>query len=189
MKPLAFAVCLALTGGAAAADQYGEVMQTYARENILGWASDPVLIGAVRQQNQTTSSYSQSQINALDTAWRQEVGRPDRPTIDPVLNNATSDFLRARVAESGGVMTEAFVMDGVGLNVATSSTTSDYWQGDEAKHSETYGTGGAAVHIGNIEYDDSTQSYQGQVSVTLVDPASGAVIGAVTVGLNAEMLF
>ena len=40
-----------------------------------------------------------------------------------------------------------------------------------------------------IEFDESTQSYLAQVSVTLSDPSSGAPIGAMTIGLDAESLF
>ena len=39
-----------------------------------------------------------------------------------------------------------------------------------------------------VEFDESTQTFQGQVSVTIVDPASGEAIGAMTLGLNAEAL-
>ena len=79
-------------------------------------------------------------------------------------------------------------MDAQGLNVAASDMTSDYWQGDEAKHSETYGAGPDGFHISEIEFDDSTQRYQAQVSFTLIDPATGSAIGAVTVGVDAESL-
>jgi hypothetical protein len=188
-KAAAIALAATFASSTAQADQYADVMQNYARENVLAMATSPVIIDAIRQQNQTTAAYAQPQIDALDRAWRDEVGRAERPTIDPVLGNAVSNFLRQQVAASGGVMTEAFAMDSVGLNVGTSSVTSDYWQGDEAKHAETYGAGPGAVHIGDIEFDDSTQSYQGQVSVAVVDPGTGSVIGALTVGLNAEMLF
>jgi len=86
------------------------------------------------------------------------------------------------------VITEIILMDAVGLNVAVSHVTSDYWQGDEAKHQDTYGVGPDAVHFSEIELDESTQRYQGQISVTLVDPASGEAIGAVTIGVDAQAL-
>ena len=79
-------------------------------------------------------------------------------------------------------------MDALGLNVAASDTTSDYWQGDEAKFTETYGVGPDATHLGDIELDESSQSYQGQISMTIVDPATGSAIGAITVGVNADAL-
>ena len=79
-------------------------------------------------------------------------------------------------------------MDAQGLNVAASSVTSDYWQGDEAKHQETYGKGAGAVHFSAIEFDESSQMYQAQISISLSDPDSGAVIGAMTIGVDADSL-
>ena len=108
--------------------------------------------------------------------------------IAPVLNNPVSDALRARIEASMGAMTEVFIMDEHGLNVAASAVTSDMWQGDEAKFQDTYGKGAGSVHIGEVELDESTQRYQGQISVTIVDPDTGAPIGALTVGVDAESL-
>ena len=42
------------------------------------------------------------------------------------------------------------------------------------------------MHVSEIEFDESSQSYQMQVSVPLFDPASGVAVGAATFGLNAE---
>jgi hypothetical protein len=79
-------------------------------------------------------------------------------------------------------------MDRHGLNVAASAITSDMWQGDEAKFTETYSIGAGAVHFSEVELDESTQRYQAQISVTIVDPSSGEPIGAMTVGVDAEAL-
>lgn len=79
-------------------------------------------------------------------------------------------------------------MDARGLNVAASVATSDMWQGDEAKFQETFPFGPDAVHFSEIEYDESTQVYQGQISLSLKDPETGDVIGAITVGVDAKEL-
>ena len=189
MKPIWLAAALLCAANLAHADQYTDVMANYAKDHIMGWATDPALISAVRLQNMRHSGLNQAAIDEMDRKWRQEVGLSDRPTVDPVLSNAASDNLRGRVAASDGVVTEVFLMDNKGLNVAASEPTSDYWQGDEAKFTETFGKGPSAVHIGDIEYDESTQTYQGQVSISVTDPETGTVIGAMTVGLNAEKLF
>ena len=86
------------------------------------------------------------------------------------------------------MITEIFVMDARGLNVAQSDVTSDYWQGDEAKWQDTFSKGPGAVHISEVEEDESTQTFQSQVSMSVTDPADGSVIGAITVGVNVEML-
>ena len=172
----------------AQADQYTEAIKGFYEAEIMGWASDPVLIQAILNQNAQTHELSADQIIEMDQAWRAEVGTGTTPTITPVLKHPASDFLRARVADYGGQITEIFVMDAQGLNVAASDVTSDYWQGDEAKHSETYGMGVGGFHVSEIELDESTQRYQAQVSFTLTDPASGQAVGAMTVGVDAESL-
>lgn len=180
-------LALAMAASQASAMDVSAAMQAYLDDHISAWASDPVLTDAIAAQNMTTAGFDAATINDMDMAWRAEVGAAATPTIDAVLDHPASDFLRAQVAASGGVITEVFVMDSVGLNVASSGVTSDYWQGDEAKFTETYGVGPDAVHFSDIEFDESSQSYQAQISIPLTD-ASGAVIGAMTVGVDAESL-
>lgn len=170
------------------ANEFAPAMQSYLDADIRAWANSEQIVAAINAQNATTSSYDQAMIDTLDLRWRAEVGGSDTPTIAPVLSGATADFLRAQVEAAGGRITEVFIMDAKGLNVAASAITSDYWQGDEEKHAETYGRGVDAVHLGDIEFDESTETYQGQISLTIVDPATGQAIGAMTVGVDAEAL-
>jgi hypothetical protein len=186
------ALVAAALGGAAAlpaaADEFTAAMQAFYEAELAALAQDPVLAGAIAAQNARTSGLPQSEIDALDSAWRAEVGAADTPTITPVLENDAAAMLRERVAASGGTITEIFAVDERGLNVAASAVTSDYWQGDEAKFTETFPVGAGAVHFGEVEFDESTQTFQGQISFTVSDPATGAPIGAVTVGVDAESL-
>ena len=89
---------------------------------------------------------------------------------------------------AGGTISEVFVMDEHGLNVAASAPTSDMWQGDEAKFTETFPKGPNATHFGDVEFDESSQTFQGQISIPIVDSATGEVVGAMTIGVNAEAL-
>ncbi len=177
-----------LAAGIAQADEFTPAMQEYLEAELSGWASDTAFVSAINAQNAQTGGYDQSRIDELDLQWRAEVGTGSTPTITPVMENALAEVLRERVAAAGGRITEVFVMDAQGLNVAASDVTSDYWQGDEAKFQETYGRGPGSHHFGEVEFDESTQTYQGQISMTIVDPSSGQAIGAVTVGVDAESL-
>ncbi|MFW2544100.1 hypothetical protein ACN2XU_15810 [Primorskyibacter sp. 2E107] len=183
----ALTAILALTAGMAQAGEPNPALQGFLNNEIRAWAASPVLIDAVVAQNNVTADYDETHVLELDQQWRAEVGAAASPTIDAVLNNAASTFLREQVIASGGAITEVFLMDAHGLNVASSGVTSDYWQGDEAKFQETYSVGPEAVHFSEIEFDESSQSFQAQISMTLTD-SSGAVIGAMTVGVNADML-
>lgn len=171
-----------------AAQDFEAAARNYFDTAISQWADAQILIDAVNAQNAATAGFTQAEIDALDLAWRAEVGGSSTPTITPVLENVAANFLRERITDSGAAITEIFVTDARGLNVAASDLTSDYWQGDEAKHSETYAQGTGGFHISEVELDESTQRYQAQVSFTLVDPATGQAIGAITVGVDAESL-
>ena len=188
MKASLFALALAALAAPAAADSFKPAMEAFLQSDVKGWAADPVLLDALRTQNATSTAYSQAEIDALDQAWRAEVGAGSSPTIDPVMSNAAAAFLRSRVEASGGQITEIILMDATGLNVAVSHVTSDMWQGDEAKYTETYPMGPSGVHFGDIEKDESTGRYQGQISFSITDPATGDVLGAMTVGVDAESL-
>ena len=181
---------LAIIAGthSAGASEFDAKLGDLASREISGWASNPVIVAAIRAQNQLTRNYTDAEIASLDKSWRSEVGMSAQPTINPVLDNAASEFLRGKRDDSKGLFTEIFIMDGRGLNVAASDVTSDYWQGDEAKWQETYPVGPNAVHISEVELDESTQIYQSQVSLTITDPATGETIGAVTIGVNVELL-
>lgn len=188
MKSTFYAAAFACFAAPAAANDFQPAMEAFLSEDVIAWSTDPVLIDALNAGNAATSGYSQDQIDMLDQTWRAEIGTGATPTIDPVLSNAASDFLRGQVEASGGRITEVILMDARGLNVAVSEITSDMWQGDEAKHSETYGVGPNAVHFSEIEQDESTGMYQGQISFAITDPATGELIGAITIGVDAEAL-
>lgn len=170
------------------ANEFAPAMSAYLETDIRAWAHSPILVDAINAQNQRTSGYDQGMIDRLDQAWRSEIGTSSTPNISQVIKNSAADFLRSQVQSSGGRVTEVFIMDAQGLNVAASGITSDMWQGDEAKYSKTYSVGPDAVHLGDIELDESTQSYQGQISLTITDPETGLAIGAMTIGLAAEAL-
>jgi hypothetical protein len=183
--PLLFAALMATP---ALGDEFTPMMQKYYEREIAEWANSTILIEAINTQNTQTVDYDQAKILAMDDAWRNEVGSSQKPTITSVINNAAAEFLRERVTASDGRITEVFIMDARGLNVAASDITSDYWQGDEAKFSETHGVGPGAIHLSGVELDESTQRYQGQISLTISDPATGQAIGAMTVGVDVEAL-
>jgi len=152
------------------------------------WTSDPALINAIRSQNAANTGLTQSDIDALDKTWRAETKASAKPMIDEMLGRPVSKKLLGYENAGEGLFTEIFVMDNHGLNVAQSDATSDYWQGDEAKWKKTFLVGPDAVFIDDVEFDESTQTFQAQVSLAIADPDDGAVIGAITIGINVELL-
>ncbi|SOB93784.1 hypothetical protein [Rhodobacter maris] len=152
------------------------------------WAADPALVAAIKASNVAHHDLSEEDILALDKTWRAEIDAATQPTVDAILGTPESKALHEKVESSLGRISEIIVMDDRGLNVAQASATSDFWQGDEEKYQDTYLKGADAIHVSAIEFDESSQTYQVQASFTVTDPETGAPIGAMTVGLNAEMI-
>ena len=145
------------------------------------------MIQAIKEQNVKHASLSQDDVDRLDKQWRAETKAfTRRPLIDSVLARPLSAYLKTVKARAGGLYDEIFVMDNKGLNVGQSDVTSDYWQGDEAKWRKTFLVGSNAVFVDEVDFDESTQTYQSQVNISIVDPSSNTVIGAVTVGVNVD---
>jgi hypothetical protein len=183
---LAAGLPLAFAAPASAQDKHVPKAQAWAEKTLRDWMKDPVVIAAVKAQNVKHADLTQDKIDALDKQWRAETKASAKPLINEVMGNALSALLKKKEAEGKGLVTEIFVMDNKGLNVGQSDVTSDYWQGDEAKWQKTFSVGPAAVFVDKVDKDESTQKFQTQVSISIVD--GGAVIGAVTVGLDVEML-
>ncbi len=182
------AIFLILSATAAHSNEYTEQLENLAQSDLSSWVENADLVSAVRNQNASNADLSQEEIVALDNEWRSQVGAADTPMISEVLGRELSNILRDRKEQTEGLVTEVFVMDNRGLNVGQSDVTSDLWQGDEAKWSQSFGAGVDAIHIGEVELDESTQSYQSQISLAISDPETGNPIGAITFGIDLEYL-
>ncbi|WP_051332544.1 PDC sensor domain-containing protein [Cucumibacter marinus] len=180
------AAVLLMTAPAAVAqsEDYQERLTELANTAIAEFAQEPIITDAIIAQNIETGEYGFAEIEALDEEWRAEASGGDGDMISTALNSEASQWLAGIQKQSDGLYTEIFVTDAVGLNVAQSAATSDYWQGDEDKWRDSFGVGAGAIHIGEVEQDESTQMLQTQVSITITDPESGEPIGAVTVGID-----
>ncbi len=188
MAVVAATAVIGLAVPAPAQDDYSAPLTELANGKLRAIAQDPALVSAIMAQNEQSAGYDQAKIDALDQQWRAEVDAADKPLINATLGTDASKFLAAAQADSAGLFTEIFATDAKGLNVAQSTITSDYWQGDEDKFTKSFGAGADAVFLGEIEQDESTQTYQSQVSITVTDPATGAPIGSITAGVDLSAL-
>jgi len=90
------------------------------------------------------------------------------------------------IQASAPYYTEIFVMENQGANVAMTDKTSDYWQGDEDKFRKSFAGGAGAIFVDEVKFDESTQTYQVQVSVPVMD--GGKAIGAITFGIDVDKI-
>ena len=183
IRTLALAAAMVVGAASAhAANPYEAKANELAKGEIAGWLKTPVVIDAVKAQNAKNAALTEADIKALDAKW----AAGDKGTIDPVLNNPLSQYLKKVQADSKGKYLEIFVTDNKGVNVGQSDKTSDIWQGDEPKFTEVFPKGASAIHLSDVKQDESTQAFVMQISVPVVD--GGANIGTVTASVDAEML-
>jgi len=167
------------------AEDFDGILREIGRGSIREMAQDPAVVSAIQSQNQVTHSYSPDKISALDRQWAAQSGS-NGPMIQEALGNPLSQHLAEIVSQNGGLFSEIFVTDQIGLNVGQSNITSDYWQGDEPKWDVPYNTGN--LHVGEISFDDSSQSYVSHVAHPVRDGGTGQIIGVIVVGVNVEIL-
>ena len=174
-----------LIAPSAFADNHEAKIKAYIESNIRAWLSSEEIINAVDQQNINHFGITEEEIDRLDQRWRMERLRNSGSLISSIMGNQFSAFLRGIKAASGGVITEIFVMDNVGLNVGQTNGTGDLMQGDEAKWQKTYPVSADAVYIDAVEEEDGVNV--SQVSLTVARPNT-ARLGAITIGINVDAL-
>lgn len=185
---IATAIFAAIAISSPSANEFSPQIQKFFTESVQPNLSDPTIVAEVKRQNGVHVDISAEAIDSLDQQWRAEAKKGGGALIDKTLANAASKVLKRLKAAHPDTVTEVFVMDNRGLNVGQSDVTSDYMQGDESKWQKTYAAGAGSIFIDEVEFDESTQKFQSQISATISDPATGKPIGAITVGLNIESL-
>jgi len=180
ITPLIAPLLLALSFGIQAAEKAPDSVQKLV-PTLKSWGQNSALIAAVKGQN--AQGITLDQIKAQDKSWRAATGV--NGFMKGLLSNSGAKEL-IKLESSAPYYMEIFLMDNQGANVSMTNKTSDYWQGDEAKFTKSFVGGSGAVHMGDVEFDESVQAYLVQVSVPVVE--NGKAIGAITVGVNIDEL-
>lgn len=179
---VAAAMLVCFTGGTSlAGEKAPEEVVNLANSQLVKLGTDPVIVAAVKSEN--AKGQTLDQIKEKDKQWQATPGVAD--FMKALMDSECGRHLRS-IQESEPYYSEIFVMDNQGALVALTNKTSDYWQGDEAKFTESYKGGAGGVHISDVEFDDSAQTYLVQVSVPVKD--GGRAIGAVTIGIDVDKL-
>lgn len=178
-KILLLFLCAALSFLIITAEEAPEEVVDFVYDELLSLSTDPIIIEAVLEANDEGKTLSE--IRAIDEEWKATPGIDD--FMAELLSSECAEYLM-EIQDDYGFISEIFVMDDQGANVAMTDKTSDYWQGDEAKFINSYNDGDGDIFIDEVEFDDSSQTYSVQVSIPVDD--DGDIIGAITIGIDLD---
>ena len=145
-------------------------------------ALNPSIVRAVQAQN--SQQLALAEIKRRDDEWKN-AGDDSIPLIRNITGNKVARYFERRV-ENNAAIDEVFLTDNQGANVAAFPPTSDYWQGDEEKWTASYNNGNGVVFIGPLEFDDSTQKTQVQISAPIL--SQDQTVGVLVLGVSVEYL-
>ena len=163
------------------------------RENLLTVLSKRIrpiidnsqLILALDNSSSMQKTLAADVIEALDIQWQHEAGVAEQPLISEIISRPTSAYLRSVKELSNGLITEAILVGGAGLNVAQSDVTTDYYQADESAWSALQDKPSSDYYIGGIRYDESSRKFQVKVSWTITG-TEGERRGILILGMDVE---
>ncbi|MFG1497527.1 hypothetical protein ABMA57_12915 [Saccharospirillum sp. HFRX-1] len=153
-------------------------------EQLSQWQQADWMRQALRRQNRLNQRLTTTDIERLDQQWRAEVDQPDGDLVNELMSSELSIRLAYIQAQQQGIFSELFITDKFGLNAGASEPTSDYFQGDEAIF-QHFGDSQARYYIGELEYDESSRTFQVKISVP-VRAADGEFLGVLVAGVDVE---
>lgn len=173
--------------GSTLTDAEAHYLRQLTAQHLRRWAYHDELLNALRQA--ATRNTSIERIRELDRQWQRERLLEEKPLIRRLLQAPASQLLANITRQHQPLFNEIFLSDQSGQLVAISEITSDYWQADEDDFQQAQRLAPGQVHIGNVEYDGSTQSFQSKVSAPIHDPEDGRLLGVLSLGINIETAF
>lgn len=163
-----------------ASTEASDAVKKFMKEVLMTYCDNAVFVAEIKKQN--ASDLPMDQIMAWDKEWA--AAESEIPLMKRMMGNATADEVR-RIVALHPPLAETFVMDKRGANVGQNEPTSDYFQGDEAKWSDTYEK--HTIWIGKDSLDQSTFQKLQHVSFPIFDE-NGEVVGAICWGVKTGAL-
>lgn len=170
---------LVMLSNASFAEMSQEELREVLSDRISGlemFVKNSVFTSAVREQNMKKTSLDD--IKKIDEEWKAGVS----PLIKELQKTKAGKFIKNIIVQQADVYSEAFLTDIQGANVAAYPTTSDYWQGDEEKFTNSFNGGNGQIFVGGVEYDESSKTNAVQISLPV--KYGNNTIGVFVVGVK-----
>lgn len=153
-------------------------LESYARE-VYGWILAQESIRALAAQPEKITRFDYGYIDSLEREWAM----PDSTLRKGVLETSFSKYLRREVPKRFSFVSELFIFDRSGALVASSADTTDYYQGDEMKYTQTFSKN-QNQFLDRLRFDESTGKFLVQITMLIPGQGKGANTLAVTLGID-----
>ncbi|MBI3811296.1 MAG: hypothetical protein HY283_03695 [Nitrospirae bacterium] len=147
------------------------------KTEIASWASDPVIVKEVQQQNK------KGPLPGMNNDTWKTTRRSD-PVVKTFQDNPAGRFLKAKLEQEGSIFNEAFLSAAQGEKAAFVEKTTFYIHKGKPKFDVPFTTGKSWQ--GEPEFDESSQTYAVQISTPVL--SEGKPIGVLVVGVNLSFL-
>lgn len=151
-------------------------LKSYAKKVLVPMCTKAFYVKEIKAQN--AKKMTLADIKKIDEEWI--AAKSEIPLQKEKLNNACAEELK-KFSKNNPAIAETFLMDNQGGVVGENNLTSDYWQGDEEKFTNSYNEGKGGVDVGKNKFDKSSNMMIQQISLPMIDE-TGKVIGAITYG-------
>ena len=176
---LIFVLC---SGLRVTASEVPWAINDYIDRELMTWVNDARIVDAIAEQN-----LRHRQMNIRASAPGAALGHTIKTSQAKAPSVAA--FLKAQIARAEGQIAEVTLLDAYGLTVVTSGTASVYFKGGKPKSSNRFAPPSGVFVIDQVAVDESTKAHQSRVSMPITEPSNGAIIGVITVELEAAAFF
>lgn len=154
-------------------------LESYARE-VYGWVLSLPALREVQAAPVKITRFDDSYIDSLEREW----ARGHSALKKSVLKSKFSKLLAREVSERFPLVSELLIFDRSGALVAASAETTDYYQGDEMKYTQTFAKN-QNQFLDRLRFDESTGKFLVQVTMLIKGQTKSQRTLAVTLGIDA----
>lgn len=174
-------IILFITAVAYAGEKAPQKVYDLANSKLAKYGTDPLVVKSVSAENAKGKSIEQ--IKDMDKKWITTPGIADY--MKELMTSECGKHL-IKIKDSAPYFAEIFLTDNQGANVCQTDKTSDYWQGDEKKFTESFRSGEGTVFVDEVKLDESTQEQLVHVSVPVKE--EGKTTGVLIFGVQVSKL-
>ena len=176
--PLVSLIFILCSGLKVSASEVPWAVTDYIDRELLSWVNDARIVDAIAQQNAR-----HRELKALAAVTGPGAGVPQLKA--PIA----AAFLQTQIARAEGQIAGVTLLDAYGLTVVSSGSASVYFKGGKPKNSNRFSPPSGIFVIDQVAVDERSKAHQSRVSMPITEPSNGAIIGVITVELEAAAFF